>query len=262
MSAAALIFPERQRPPAAVAFGTLLDLVRLRSEPAEAEVCEACQTINACHARFCKCCDGKLPAYFATVHEDAHPSPLMSAGGDAEARRSRHAVFALVGLWGTVTAVALFLAHGPREAGVPSRPLEHAALPASIERSVARVDPPAAAETARAAQQSLWPVAADVSAAPAPAAAEPIPVNPASEPARTNSRAARASSPPATKPGSVRTAAAASPAARCGGMNFFAHAVCMNNQCARPEMRRSPQCAETLRQQKLGEARRNPKLLG
>ena len=256
---AAAIFPERQRPPVAVAFGSVLDLVRLRSGPAQAEVCEACQTINPCHARFCKGCDGKLPAYFATVDSETHPSPLMSAG-DAEVRRSRYAILALIGLWGTVAAVALVVARGPREAGVPTRPLAHAALPAPIERTVARVDPVAAAETARLAQSLLPVVAAPSEAAPAvaPAPAEVI----AREESPVKARAARTSAPPAPKPGALRSAGVASPLARCGDLGFIGRAVCMNNQCARPEFRRSAQCAETIRQQRLGEARRNPKLMG
>jgi len=259
MAAVAIPFSERPGPAAGVAFGSLLDLARFHGEPAEGEICEACQTLNACHARFCKGCDGKLPAYFATVDGETHSSPLMSAG-DAEARRSRYAVFALVGLWGTVAAVALVLAHGPRNAGVPSRPLEHAALPAPIERAVALVDPPAAAETARVAQ-GLVPVAATPSDAQPPAALEPVADDPIEAPA-INPRGARPSSPPAAKSGAVRSAGAPAALAQCGGLNFFARAVCMNNLCARPQMRRSAQCAETVRQQRLGEARRNPKLLG
>ncbi|KWT85689.1 MULTISPECIES: hypothetical protein [unclassified Variovorax] len=250
----------RQRPLPAVAFGSLLDLVRWRSEPAQAEVCEACQTINACHARFCKGCDGKLPAYFATVDGETHHSPLIP-GGDTQASHSRYALIALVGLWGTVTAVTLLLAHGPRDAGVPSRPLERAALPAPIERVVALVDPPAAAETTRIAQ-GLVPVAATQADGPPPvltpeaAAMNFVPESPIA------SRMARTSAPPAAKPRPVRSAGVERPVARCGGLNFVARAVCMNNQCARPEMRRSAQCVETVRQQRLDEARRNPKLMG
>jgi hypothetical protein len=165
MSAAAMVFPERQRPPSPVAFGSLLDLARFHGEPAEGEVCEACQTLNAQHARFCKGCDGKLPAYFATV-EETHPSPLMSAN-DAEARRSGYTVFALIGLWGTVAAAVLIVAQGPWGGSVPTRPLAHAALPPPIERTVARVDPVAAAETARIAQSLVQVAAAAGDAAPA-----------------------------------------------------------------------------------------------
>lgn len=262
MAVAVIHFSARPGPAANVAFGSLLDMARFHGEPAEGEVCEACQTINARHARFCKGCDGKLPAYFATVEGDTHSSPLLSEG-DGEVRRSRYALFGLIGLWGTVAAVALFLAHSPRDAGVPSRPLEHAVLPAPIERAVALVDPPAAAETARAAQ-GLLPVAAVPSDADAalPTATEPVAATPVPEAAAIHPRAARASSPPATKSGTVRSAGAPLAVSQCGGLNFFARAVCMNNQCARPEMRRSAQCAETVRQQRLGEARRNPKLLG
>ncbi|VTU38949.1 hypothetical protein H6CHR_05349 [Variovorax sp. PBL-H6] len=260
MSAVALVFPDRQRPMPAIVFGSLLDLVRLRSAPAQAEVCDACQTINARHARFCKGCDGKLPAYFAMVEGEAHPSPLI-AGNDAQSRSSRYGILALVGLWGTVTAVALLLAHGPRDAGVPSRPLEHAALPAPIERAVAFVDPPAAAETARLAQRLV-----PVSATPTDA----MPLLPTLEAAAPDllpeslvaPRMGRTSSPVPAKPRPVRNAGVESPLARCGGLNFIARAVCMNNQCARPEMRRSASCVETVRQQRLDEARRNPTLMG
>jgi hypothetical protein len=265
MSAAAMVFPERQRPPSPVAFGSLLDLARFHGEPAEGEVCEACQTLNAQHARFCKGCDGKLPAYFATV-EETHPSPLMSAN-DAEARRSGYTVFALIGLWGTVAAAVLIVAQGPWGGSVPTRPLAHAALPPPIERTVARVDPVAAAETARIAQSLVQVAAAAGDAAPA---LPPTPVqenaaeesHAAEESPQKHRAAARTSAPPAPKPGAVRSASVASPLARCGGLAFIGRAVCMNNICARPEMRRSAQCAETLRQQRLGEARRNPKLMG
>jgi hypothetical protein len=258
MSAAAMVFPERQRPPSPVAFGSLLDLARFHGAPAEGEVCEACQTLNAQHARFCKGCDGKLPAYFATV-EETHPSPLMSAN-DAEARRSGYTVFALIGLWGTVAAAVLIVAQGPWGGSVPTRPLAHAALPPPIERTVARVDPVAAAETARVARSLLPVVAAPSEAAPAlaPAPAEVL----AREESPAKARAARTSAPPAPKPGALRSAGVASPLARCGDLGFIGRAVCMNNQCARPEFRRSAQCAETIRQQRLGEARRNPKLMG
>jgi len=269
MSAAAIIISERPKPAAAVAFGSVLDLVRLHSEPAQAEVCEACQTINARHARLCKSCDGKLPAYFASADGEPHSSPLLSESG-AEPPRSRYALFALVGLWGIVTAVALILVHGTRDVVTPSRPLAHTALPARIDRVVARVDPPAAAETARLGQSLV-----EVSAMPSEAAAPPRLVSPglvepaALEPADADRPAepimqpskARTST-PVTRSGSARNIAAAGPVARCAGLNFIARAVCMSNQCARPELRRSEPCAETVRQQTLGEARRNPKLLG
>ncbi|VTU41049.1 hypothetical protein H4CHR_05783 [Variovorax sp. PBS-H4] len=260
MSAVAPLFPERQRPMPAVVFGSLLDLVRLRSAPAQAEVCEVCRTINARHARFCKGCDGKLPAYFAAVEAETHPSPLIT-GNHARARSSRYALLALGGLWATVTAVALFLAHGPRDAGVPSLPLEHAALPAPIERAVALVDPPAAADTARLAQ-GLLPVAATPADAPPlmPALEAAMPSSPPESP--VTAKSARTSSPLASKPRLARSAGVETPIARCGGLNFVARAVCMNSECARPEMRRSAQCGETVRQQRLDEARRNPTLMG
>lgn len=259
MGAAAIaVFPEPQRPTATVAFGNLLDLARLRRGTAEGEVevCEACQTINAPHAYFCKGCDGKLPAYFAALDAGTLVVPPAQAAEDPEERRSRFAVFALVALWGTVTVVALLQAHGPR-ADPPTSTVQ-AVVQAPVERVAARVEPPAIDRRDRA----------DVAHPPAPPAEE------ARREARSLAAAAgprteAADSRPLRRPSpapAVRVARsggkAGNPVARCEGLNFFARAVCMNNQCARPEARRSPQCAETVRQARLGEARRNPKLAG
>ena len=260
MGAAAIVFPEPQRPAATVAFGNLLDLARLRRATAEAgvevEVCEACQTINAPHAYFCKGCDGKLPAYFAALDAGTLVAPPARASEDPEERRSRFAVFALVALWGSVTVVALLQVHGPR--ADPAAPAVQAVVQAPVERVAARVEPPAMDRPDRA----------EVMHQPVPPAEE------ARREARTpvavagarlevaDSRPLRRPSPPAA----IRTARsggkAGNPVARCEGLNFFARAVCMNNQCASPDARRSPHCAETVRQARLGEARRNPKLAG
>ncbi|MEJ8850641.1 hypothetical protein [Variovorax rhizosphaerae] len=58
-----------------VAFGSLLDLARLRIGGASAETCDACNTINPVHARACKCCAHKLPAFHATMR----PGPGSAA---------------------------------------------------------------------------------------------------------------------------------------------------------------------------------------
>jgi hypothetical protein len=244
MTAAAIPFSDRPGPAAGVAFGSLLDLARFHGEPAEGEVCEACQTINARHARFCKGCDGKLPAYFASVDEAPLASPLAIVHDQAAVRRYAP-MLALVVLWGAVTTVALIQAFGPRQ----TEPLERAALPASIARAVALVDEVAA----HPAQETL-----PRNEAPAASSAMPNAGTVADSGA---DRPVRKSSPRAVST-RARSNVAWSPVAQCGGKNFFARAVCMNNQCATPELRRSPQCAETVRQQQLGEARRNPKLLG
>ncbi|OUL99524.1 hypothetical protein [Variovorax sp. JS1663] len=248
MAAATVVIPERQRPAATVAFGSLFDLARLRRQPAEAEVCEACQTINARHACFCKGCDGKLPAYFAAVEAGTPVSP-PATDGDPEERRSRIAIVALVVLWGTVTAVAALQAHGPRPAD-PGTPFEQAAVAAPGERLSAPVGIELAAAAEHAAQPSH----------PAPSVETPRELSAAAPGAdAADSRPVRKATPASVRP--TRNLAGG-PAARCDGRNFFARAVCMNNQCARPDARRSPQCAETVRQARLGEARRNPKLAG
>ena len=50
--------------PSATAFGSLIDLVRLRIGASSAEVCDACSTINMGSARYCKCCSHKLPGFY------------------------------------------------------------------------------------------------------------------------------------------------------------------------------------------------------
>ena len=70
-----------------VAFGSLIDLALVRTGAFEAEICEACNTINFGAARFCKGCCHRLPAFYAArnaVHSSAAeqgqpPSPLRSA---------------------------------------------------------------------------------------------------------------------------------------------------------------------------------------
>lgn len=46
------------------AFGSLIDLVRLRMGASSAEVCNACNTINIGSARYCKCCSHKLTGFY------------------------------------------------------------------------------------------------------------------------------------------------------------------------------------------------------
>lgn len=48
-----------------IAFGSIVDLARIQIWSPSAEVCDACNTINARSARFCKCCSHKLPAFYA-----------------------------------------------------------------------------------------------------------------------------------------------------------------------------------------------------
>ncbi|MDN8618856.1 hypothetical protein [Variovorax ginsengisoli] len=54
-----------ETPPAQfTAFGSLIDLVRLRVGASSAEVCDACNTINLGSARYCKCCSHKLAGFY------------------------------------------------------------------------------------------------------------------------------------------------------------------------------------------------------
>ncbi|GAA4359103.1 hypothetical protein GCM10023165_54800 [Variovorax defluvii] len=252
-----IVMAERQKP-AAVAFGNVFDLARLRGRPAEAEVCEACRTINPHQAFFCKGCDGKLPAYFAAVEAGAPVMPAVAAGddGDRDERRSRLTLVALVVLWGTVTAVAALQVHGPRPLD-PGMASSHSPQQVVVQAVAGHVAP-----------EGIALAAAEEHAAVAghPAPSLEVPREPAvtltarerTDPGeRADPQSSRKATPAPARP--VRSLAAGL-LARCEGRNFFSRAVCMNNLCARPEARRSSQCAETLRQARLGEARRNPQL--
>ncbi|MEJ7685760.1 MAG: hypothetical protein WKG52_01475 [Variovorax sp.] len=50
-----------------IAFGSLLDLARVQTGVASAEICAACNTINMGSTPFCKGCSHKLPAWYATM---------------------------------------------------------------------------------------------------------------------------------------------------------------------------------------------------
>ena len=50
--------------PSCTAFGSLIDLVRLRIGASSADVCEACNTINMGSARYCKGCSHKLDGFY------------------------------------------------------------------------------------------------------------------------------------------------------------------------------------------------------
>ena len=65
----------------AVPFCGVLDVVRLlfRTGRSSAEVCEICRTVNLGSAPFCKCCGGKLPAYYATLGPENTAQRLRGA---------------------------------------------------------------------------------------------------------------------------------------------------------------------------------------
>ena len=65
MTTAAIVPVEPSRRPSDIAFGSIVDLARMQMPKPSAEVCDACNTINARSAHFCKCCSHKLPAFYA-----------------------------------------------------------------------------------------------------------------------------------------------------------------------------------------------------
>ena len=73
-----------------VAFGSLVDLARLRTGALQAEICDACNTINKGSARYCKGCSHKLPAFYAErgdSSQDGGDSGNGNGSGGAGAAR-------------------------------------------------------------------------------------------------------------------------------------------------------------------------------
>ena len=150
----------------------------------------------------------------------------------------------------------------------PSRELVATPLPVRMVAAVVappaatRPDPQASSEPVAllaANALSLDPPAAAV----AKEAAEP-PLASSSAPRReARSESRRRSALPAAEPRRVALNArsAEGPLARCEGLTFIAHAVCINNRCAQPSNARHPQCAQVVRQRLVDEARRNPTLV-
>lgn len=64
MKAAAASYSYTPTTQPAVAFGTLVDLARLRLGISSVEICDACNTINIGSPRYCKGCWHKLPAFY------------------------------------------------------------------------------------------------------------------------------------------------------------------------------------------------------
>ncbi|MBO9648427.1 MAG: hypothetical protein J7605_07945 [Variovorax sp.] len=54
-----------------VAFAGLLDLMRSKADDDGGEICEECKTLNRAGARYCKCCEHKLPAYYTCANARA-----------------------------------------------------------------------------------------------------------------------------------------------------------------------------------------------
>lgn len=263
MAAAAIPFSNRPGPAAGVAFGSLLDLARFRRGRVAVEVCDACQTINPSSAKFCKACAGKMPAFYAALERgEPAPQPVVVHG---LAWRGRNVTWITLALWGAVVAVALFQAFGPRRMDPPAMGEQQPASASPVLQPVARVDEPASGRAAGPLDSHAPRIEAARQEPPAAEAHQATPEIPgATAPAADAGppKPLRKAVPTRAASSAVYRSGSSSPLARCSGRNFFARAVCMNNVCAQRSMSRSPQCAETVRQRRLDEARRNPKLLG
>ncbi|MEJ7687450.1 MAG: hypothetical protein WKG52_10890 [Variovorax sp.] len=195
-------------------------------------VCGFCRTVNRDSARFCKACDGKLPAFYA-----ANQRPVgepAEEGSATPAARSRLlpllalaaavlALFAAGWFWNEHrTAMAL------QEQAAPSLPLVMAPAPAQATAVLPLAAPLGPSDAA------LVDVRVDLS--------EP-------DPRPQSARRARVSGVGPASDG---------PLARCAGLNFFSRAICMNDSCAVRANGRHPQCADVVRQRRIDEARRNP----
>jgi hypothetical protein len=75
MTAVESLAVEAAPAPSGTAFGSLIDLVRLRIGTGSAEVCDACNTINIGSARYCKCCSHKLAGFYVAKGLGTMPAP-------------------------------------------------------------------------------------------------------------------------------------------------------------------------------------------
>ena len=79
----------------AVAFASLVDLVRLQFGSSSVSICDVCNTVNLGHAHYCKGCSHKLPAYYVACEEGAEP-PHRTIGTAEASSLTDFAAFALV----------------------------------------------------------------------------------------------------------------------------------------------------------------------
>jgi hypothetical protein len=229
----------------AVAFGDLLDLVRARRPVFSGEICDACQTINLGSRRFCKGCEGRLPAYYARAESGTKPTAGMFP------KWTVRTVVLAVGWFGGLLLLTLALA---------AFTVTRDASPVTPEREQAAV-------TAVAAPAVVQPVPSPViDTADVPVLAtdedEEIYETEKPGPVRTVQAVTRR---PAHLQRSAAVQAAMSTAAkvaRCDRMNFFFRAVCVNNECAQPSSAHASSCVAINRQRRLDEARRNPTMVG
>jgi hypothetical protein len=233
----------------AVAFGDLLDLARCGKDVPE-EICDACQTINLGHRRFCKGCGGKLPAFYATAQALAGPPPAVRTRLNIRGRT----VAAASGWVGTLLLVVV-------AAGSLSM-MDFPAIDAT-----ARVNEPLTAIPPAPVQEVASPrpasgAAEDMTSDPGLATDDEVDENgeldKAPGPRKSSSGVARRFARQAPRAG----AGEAAKLARCDTLNFFSRAMCINRECAQPPLMYASSCAEPRRQRRIDEARRNPMQIG
>lgn len=250
--------------------------------------CPQCDAENRDSAKFCvKCAHQLVPLSEPTQLLDIEtPARRRRRAGRGKARASRPPVARIAAavlvslaallvlgsmgwLWGPPAATpAASQATDTTPAGVAKQRLDGAApidapAPAPESEAVARaVD----AVQALSAGSTVPDASADVEpAAAATAALQPTPARSTA----TRDRKARAPQPPAAaaaraeaRPQVEITASAAAiapapaaPATLCEDSRFFAHAVCLQNECSKPAMQQHPQC---LRLHELQDSLRRP----
>jgi len=92
-----------------VAFAGIIDLVRSTAAEDSGEICEECKTLNRAGARYCKGCEHKLPAYYATANVRA-PTVLRRR---RERTSIRTQAWDLAAVWVVLSSLVLITAFIP-----------------------------------------------------------------------------------------------------------------------------------------------------
>ena len=110
MNAEPIAFDDLRTAPSHIAYGSLVDLARLRAGAATAEICEACNTINMGSARYCKGCSHKLPAFYAAMSASESE---WKAWQPAAVLPERARLWDLAAFWLVVNSLSLMAAFVP-----------------------------------------------------------------------------------------------------------------------------------------------------
>jgi len=92
-----------------VAFAGFLDLMRSTASDDSGEICVECKTLNRAGARYCKCCEHKLPAYYTSVNARA-PMVLRHR---RERTGNRTLAWDLAAVWLVLSSLVLITAFIP-----------------------------------------------------------------------------------------------------------------------------------------------------